>query len=212
MTIFTKIRELAMWTLHVARLSLVNSFFFNISTGHSATTAKLAPDEQQQVWRQAVETAGGKVPSERIVKAEVLRYQGKAERLMEKNPPHPEFALGEVVKIKAARHSPLRPFSQMWGIIEHVGSFSYTVRISIVRDLQQCKGEEMTRVDDEYTADIKFVGQRIAALIQFELEPIEYDLIANLQRSKCFTPTQLQLLEWLEQKHLADYSLQGDKK
>ena len=81
-------------------------------------------------------------------------------------------------------------------------SFSYTVRISIARETQQCKGEEMTRIDDEYTADIKAVSQRIAALVQFELEPVEYAILEFLQRSKCFTPTQLQLLEWLEQKHL----------
>jgi len=29
-------------------------------------------------------------------------------------------------------------------------------------------------IDDEYTADIRAVGQRIAALIQFELEPVKY--------------------------------------
>ncbi len=57
-------------------------------------------------------------------------------------------------------------------------------------------------IEDEYTADIKAVSQRIAALVQFELEPVEYAILEFLQRSKCFTPTQLQLLEWLEQKHL----------
>lgn len=90
----------------------------------------------------------------------------------------------------------------MWGVVEHVGTFSYTVQVSIAKDKQQCVEDELTEVEDEYTVDIKAVGQRIAALVQFELEPIEYDLLANIQRSKCFTPTQLQLLKWLEEKHL----------
>ncbi len=32
----------------------------------------------------------------------------------------------------------------------------------------------MTGIDDEWAADIKAVGQRMAALIQLELEPVEY--------------------------------------
>ena len=89
----------------------------------------------------------------------------------------------------------------MWAIIEHVGSFSYTVRVSIARDTQQCKKEELTKIDDEYTADIIAVGQRIAALIQFELEPVDYGILELLQRSNCFTPRQLLYLERME----ADY-------
>lgn len=164
--------------------------------------AKLEPQEQYEVWRQAVETAGGKVPSSRIVKDAVLRHQGIVGQMREENSSPPEFILDDVVEIKAARGSPLRPFNGMWGLIEYVGNFSYTVRISIAKDTQQCKREEMTRIDDEYTADIKAVSQRIAFLASFELEPIEYDLLTNLQRSICFTPTQLQLLEWLELHHL----------
>ena len=165
--------------------------------------AKLDPDEQRQIWKQAVEAAGGKVPTEQIVKDEVLRHKGIVERLKQKNPSPSEFAQGDVVEIKALKRSPLHAYNGMWGTIEHVGSFSYTVRISIAKDVQQCKEEEMVKVEDEYIDDIKVVGQRIAALIQFELEPVEYAIIEVLQRSNCFTPIQLQLLEWLEEKHLA---------
>lgn len=136
------------------------------------------------------------MPSASTVKAVVLEKKGIVECLKEKNFPPSEFVAGDVIKIKAAKSSPLYPFNRMWEVIEHVGSFSYTVRISIAKDTQQCKEQEVIKVEDEYTADIKVVGQRIAALIQFELEP------EVLQRSHCFTPTQLQLLEWLEEKHL----------
>lgn len=164
--------------------------------------SSLKPDEQVQVWQEAVEQSGNKVPSARLVKDLVSRHLGIVERLKRKNPPPPEFTLGDVIEIKAVKHSPLRQFNAMWGIIQHVGSFSYTVRVSIARDTQQCKTDEMTRIDDEYTADIKAVAGRIEWLAQnFELESIEYDILANLQRSKCFTPKQLMLLGLLEQQY-----------
>lgn len=33
------------------------------------------------------------------------------------------------------------------------------IRLGIAKDLQQCKAEEITLIDDEYTADIKAVAQ-----------------------------------------------------
>ena len=169
--------------------------------------AKLDPDEQRHIWKQAVEAAGGKVPTERIVRNAVLRQKGIVERLKEKNPSPPDFTLGDVVKIKALKHSPLRPFNGMWGTIEHVDSFSYTVRISITKHTQQCKEEELIKVEDEYAAEIKAMGQRIAALIQFELESVDHAILELLQRSKCFTPRQLLFLERIE----FDYGLRGSK-
>lgn len=124
--------------------------------------AKLEPNEQWQVWQQAVLAAGGMVPTERIVKALVLHHQSIVKGDKQENAPPIEFALGDVCFIKAPKHSPLRQFNSMWGVIEHVGSFSYTVRISIARDTQQCKESELTRIDEEYTADIKVVAERIA--------------------------------------------------
>ncbi len=165
--------------------------------------ARLTPNEQQQVWQQAVEVAGGKVPTERIVKEAVLRHKGVVDCPKQQHPSPPEFAPGDVVEIKALKRSPLHPFNGMWAIIEHVGSFSYTVQISIARDKQQCKKEEVTKIDEEYTADIRAVAQRIAALVQFELEPVDYAILELLQRSTCFTPRQLLYLERME----ADYVL-----
>jgi len=166
---------------------------------------KLESEEQAQVWRQAVEQVGGKVPPARIVKDLVMRHLGIVERFKHKHPSPLEFTRGDVVEIKATKRSPLHPFNGMWGIIEHIGSFSYIVRLSSAKDTQQCKGEEMVKVDDEYIADIRAVAERILLLVQnFELEPIEYDILANLQRSICLTPKQLRYLEFLE----GDYGIQ----
>ncbi len=72
------------------------------------------------------------------------RHMGVVERPKQKQASLREFAPGDVVEIKALKLEPLHPFDGMWATIEHVGSFSYTVRISIVRDRQQCKKEEVT--------------------------------------------------------------------
>ena len=126
---------------------------------------KLKPESQREVWQEAVDAAGGKVPSGRLVKDALLRHMGVVEDLNQKHQSLREFAPGDVVEIKALKRSPLHPFNGMWAIVEHVGSFSYAVRISIARDKQQCKPEELTLIEDEYTADIKAVAQRIAALV-----------------------------------------------
>jgi len=62
--------------------------------------AKLKPEEQRQVWQQAVERAGRKVPTERIVKDEAMRHKGIVEDLKQKNPSPPEFQTGDVIEIK----------------------------------------------------------------------------------------------------------------
>ena len=167
---------------------------------------KLEPEEQAIVWQKAVEQVGGKVPPARIVKDLVMRHMGVVERLKQKNPSPSEFTQGDVVEIKALKRSPLHPFNGMWGMIEHVGSFSYTVRISIAKDMQQCKESEMTRIDDEYTADIKAMAQRIKRLVELDLEPVDFSILEGLQRSKCFTPRQLLYLERME----SDYGLRAD--
>ncbi len=164
--------------------------------------AKLELEQQPEAWEEAIQrTPGKKIPSASTVKAVVLEFKGVVDPLNQNNPSLREFAPGDVVEIKALKRSPLYPFNGMWAIIEHVGSFSYTVRISIAKDTQQCKKEEVTKIDDEYTADIKAVAQRIAALIQFELEHVDYAILELLQRSTCFTPRQLLYLERME----ADY-------
>jgi hypothetical protein len=188
----------------------------------------LAPTKSRCSRQEAVEASGGKVPAERVVKDAVLRYKSIVERLKRKNPPPPDFVKDDMCKIKAGKHSPLRQFDGMWRIIEHVGSYSCTVRISIAKDEQHChrsrpwvnhigfvrisiakdeqhcKGEEMTRIDQEYTSDIKVVGKRVAALVKFGLEPVEYAILEVLQHSTCFTPKQMLLLAFLEQQYRAE--------
>ncbi|MBD2255313.1 hypothetical protein [Nostoc parmelioides] len=82
---------------------------------------KLEPQEQEQAWQQAVEEAGGKVPSARIVTDVV-------QRIMERTQVTNSYHIGEVCQILAKDNPELRGKGCCWGIVTHVGEFSCTLR------------------------------------------------------------------------------------
>ncbi|MBD2732144.1 hypothetical protein H6G96_39345 [Nostoc sp. FACHB-892] len=82
---------------------------------------KLEPSQQQEVWRQAVEQAGGKVPPARIVKDVV-------QRIMERTKVPNTYQIGEVCQILVKDNPELRGKGGCWGIVNHVGEFSCTVK------------------------------------------------------------------------------------
>ncbi|MCL6749746.1 hypothetical protein KBT16_01620 [Nostoc sp. CCCryo 231-06] len=83
---------------------------------------KLEPHQQQEVWLAAVEVAGGKVPTGRIVKDVV-------QRIMERTQVPNTYQLGEVCQILAKDNPELRGKGGCWGIVSAVNEFSCTVRM-----------------------------------------------------------------------------------
>ena len=83
---------------------------------------KLEPHQQQEVWVKAVEQSGGKVPPARIVKNVV-------QQIMERTQVPNTYQLGEVCQILAKDNPELRGKGGCWGIVNHVGEFSCTVKI-----------------------------------------------------------------------------------
>ncbi len=83
---------------------------------------KLEPHEQQEVWQQAVEFAGGKVPTGRIVKDVV-------QRIMERTQVPNTYQIGEVCQILAKDNPELRDKGGYWAIVSVVNDFSCTVRM-----------------------------------------------------------------------------------
>lgn len=81
---------------------------------------KLEPEQQQQAWQQAVEVAGGKVPSGRIVKDAVHRIM---QRTRVPNP----YRVGEVCQFVVKDNPDLRGKSGCWCIVNRIGDFSCTV-------------------------------------------------------------------------------------
>ncbi|MEA5508009.1 hypothetical protein VB735_33990 [Halotia wernerae UHCC 0503] len=90
--------------------------------GQVRPMTKLEPQEQQEVWRQAVEKAGGKVPTGRIVKDVV-------QRIIERTRVPNTYQIGEVCQILAKDNPELRGKSGCWAIVSQVNEFSCTVKI-----------------------------------------------------------------------------------
>jgi hypothetical protein len=82
---------------------------------------KLEPQEQQEVWLTAVELAGGKVPTGKIVKDVV-------QRIMERTQVPNTYQIGEVCQILAKENPELRGKGGCWGIVSAANEFSCTLR------------------------------------------------------------------------------------
>ncbi|MBE8990552.1 hypothetical protein [Nostoc sp. LEGE 12450] len=89
--------------------------------GQVRPLAPLEPQQQVKVWQRAVQEAGGKVPSARIVTDVV-------QKIMERTRIPNTYQLGEVCQILAKDNPELRGKGGCWGIVNHVGEFSCTVK------------------------------------------------------------------------------------
>ena len=85
------------------------------SEGQVRPMTKLEPQEQWQVWQAAVQQAGGKVPTGRVVKDVIERI---LERTKVPNPYH----LGEVCQIVVKDDPDLRGKGDCWCIVSHIES------------------------------------------------------------------------------------------
>ncbi len=75
---------------------------------------KLEPQQQWEVWQTAVEEAGGKVPSARVV-------DNVVQRIMERTKAPNPYRVGEVCQILAKDNPELRGKGGCWCIVNHVG-------------------------------------------------------------------------------------------
>ena len=92
------------------------------SEGQVRSITKLEPQQQWEVWQIAVEEAGGKVPTGRIVKDVV-------QRIMERTKVPNTYQIGEVCQILAKDNPDLRGKGGYWCIVTAVQDYSCTVKI-----------------------------------------------------------------------------------
>ncbi|MCC5670840.1 hypothetical protein LC653_45595 [Nostoc sp. CHAB 5784] len=90
--------------------------------GQVRPLAQLEPQQQVKVWQRAVQEAGGKVPSARIVTDVV-------QRIMERNKVPNTYQIGEICQILAKDNPELRGKGGCWGIVNQVNDFSCTVKL-----------------------------------------------------------------------------------
>jgi hypothetical protein len=108
------------------------------SEGQVRPLTKLEASQQQEVWRQAVEQVGGKVPSGRVVKDIV-------DKIRERTPIPNPYRKGEICVLVPKDNPDLRGKGGYWGVVTHVGEYSctlqtwdgdYTVKIEHLKSLE----------------------------------------------------------------------------
>ncbi len=123
----------------------------------------LEPDEQREVWQQAVETAGGKVPSGRVVKDVVQQIM---ERTKVPNP----YRVGEVCQIIPKDNPELKGKGSCWCIVSEVHDFSCTITAwdgEYTIALQHLKSKEYS---DSECEEMRGVCLRISKLYSPDME------------------------------------------
>jgi hypothetical protein len=98
----------------------------------------LEPEQQRLAWQQAIEQAGGKIPSGRIVQDIVDKIRDRTKV------PNP-YRLGEICTLLPKDNPELKGKSGCWGVITHVGDYSctletwdaeYTVKIEHLKSVE----------------------------------------------------------------------------
>ncbi|GCL38638.1 hypothetical protein SR1949_37560 [Sphaerospermopsis reniformis] len=157
----------------------------------------LEPEEQRLAWQQAVEQAGGKIPSGRQVQDIVDKIR---ERTKVPNPYH----VGEVCILLPKDNPELKGKSGCWGVITHVGDYSctietwdteYTVKIEHLKSLELL---------DEECQFMQQLCLRLRRLHQIENRDSAVDWLCSglgKQPKPYLSPLQSKLLNLVEQEY-----------
>jgi hypothetical protein len=156
---------------------------------------KLSPQQQREVWQQAIASAGGKVPSSREVKDIV-------DRIRERTQIPIAYQVGDVCEILVKDNPDLRGLGGCWCIVAEVREFScvvrawsgeYTVREENLKDLGYSAGEkeEMGRLWERLFSLRSLMAEAAAGAVlsalgkwrRPELTPLESELLGVLERN-----------------------------
>ena len=158
---------------------------------------KLEPDQQREAWAKAVEQAGGKVPSGRIVKSIV-------DQIRERNPVPNPWRKGEVAMIMVKDNPDLRGKGGCWCVISEVHDFSCTVRLWDGN--YQVKPENLKELpySNEQQEMVRKLCDRLTKLYDPEMEETAKAVLASLGRIDRPWLTELEegLLTFLEEKRI----------
>ncbi|WP_306790446.1 hypothetical protein [Tolypothrix sp. FACHB-123] len=153
--------------------------------GQIRPLTKLEPQQQQEVWQQAVQKAGGKVPTGKIVKDIV-------QRIMERTQIPNTYQLGEVCQILAKDNPELRGKGGCWAIVTQVNDFSCAVRTwddELTVGLKHLKPYEYLAEDCQQVQEI---CDRISRVYSSGLEESVQKFLESLGKLKRAYLTQLE--------------------
>ena len=162
--------------------------------------AKLKPEEQRSVWQRSVEAAGGKVPTERLVKAEVLRHKGIVERLKEKyhTSATDKHNVDDVFWVTGLSGSE-RKYNNCWAIAIAVNDF--TVVVDVHDGDLAVKPDNLNPIDSpDVRRQLPQILLRIRRLRECGmLDRCAYTLLESLGKQTYLTELEEKLLSYLEE-------------
>jgi hypothetical protein len=143
------------------------------SEGQVRPITKLEPQEQWEVWQTAVELAGGKVPTGRIVKDVV-------QKIMERTKVPNTYQIGEVCQILVKDNPELRGKGGCWAIVSAVNEFSCIMRMwdgEYTIGLQHLKSFNYL---PEECQQMQLISDRISRVYSDSLEETVKSLLQSL--------------------------------
>ena len=159
---------------------------------------KLDPDQQREVWQQAVEISGGKVPSNRIVKDIV-------QRIRERTPVPNPYQVGEICQLIPRDNPELKGKSKCWAIIKEVHDFSCTVQAwdgEYQVKIEHLKSLDLSPVQTE---EVQQLGARITQLPRIDtiLDPSARAFLKSLGEQLDLTELGAKMLNLVEEHYQA---------
>lgn len=155
----------------------------------------LDPEEQRQVWQEAVDLADGKVPTGKLVK-------GVVERLKEKplNFAHMYCAEGEIFRLQRLDGADGK-YNGWWGIALEVEN-RLTVSCQVYDKTIEIRQHNIKRIDmtEEQLIQQREIIERVSRLARCNLDPAAWALLETLNRQNHYTDYQLQML-YLTEKY-----------
>ncbi|MEL4897317.1 hypothetical protein P9B04_17985 [Crocosphaera sp. Alani8] len=157
--------------------------------------SKLNPDEQAEVWNEAVSQVGGKVPPARVVKNIV-------DKIRERKPVPNPWRKNEVAQIIPKNNPDLRGKAGCWCIIIEVNDYSCTVQL--YDGEYQAKLENLKGLDysNEQQEAVRGLCDRLTKLYDPEMEETAKGILAMLGKldRPWLTEFEQELLQFIEGK------------
>ena len=156
---------------------------------------KLQPEKQREVWQEAVDKAGGKVPSSKIVERIVQGLKEKPTRIA----PADFCEIGDVFILVGLKEEE-RHYNGCWAIA--VGLNSFTVEVETHQETLLVKPDNLKLIDDPQTQRmLPSTLKRIRRLRQFDLSNCAHLVLETLGHQTYLTDKEVQMLQFLEQQY-----------
>lgn len=152
----------------------------------------LEPEQQRQVWQQAVKQAEGKVPTSHIVRSVVEKIKHKSIRLASDY-----CSEGEVFFLQRLIGDE-KKYNGCWAIAIEVEN-RFTVKAAVYNGTLEVKQDQMKPIDSQQTqAEVREIYERVKRLMECQLDPIDEAQIEFLCRRPWFTSRQKQAISAME--------------